>query len=258
MAAQGAHRQHGHRTRFDWGPVGAAHTVDPEGYAVVVDVISFTTTLSVCLDRGTEVIPFPWRDDHAAEVAREQGAVLARGRSEGASTHHRAGGSTPSLSPASIRDHDGPLPLLLLPSPNGSTIAHQLAGTGAVVLGAGLRNAAAVARWVLERAGQDPVVTVVAAGERWPDGTLRPAVEDLWGAGAVVEALGPHGRSPEAEAAAAAWRGVRDDLGAQLAACAGGVELSQQGWHGDVVIAAEAEASTSVPVLCGGRFVDGT
>jgi len=33
-------------------------------------------------------------------------------------------------------------------------------------------------------------VMVVAAGERWPNGSLRPAAEDLWGAGAVLHTLG--------------------------------------------------------------------
>ena len=42
---------------------------------------------------------------------------------------------------------------------------------------------AAVARWLQARGG---TVAVVAAGERWPDGSLRPAAEDLWGAGAVL------------------------------------------------------------------------
>ena len=78
---------------------------------------------------------------------------------------------------------------LVLPSPNGSTVSARLAAAGATVVGVSLRNAAAAAAWVRARAGDGPVA-VVAAGERWYDGPLRPAAEDLWGAGAFIAALG--------------------------------------------------------------------
>ncbi len=46
----------------------------------MVDVLSFTTTLSVALDRGAEVLPLPWQHESAAAFAREQRATLALGR----------------------------------------------------------------------------------------------------------------------------------------------------------------------------------
>src|SRR5690606_21324013 len=101
--------------------------------------------------------------------------------------------------------------------PMGSTISAQVAGAGADVLAASLRNRSAVARWLAERLATEPetAVTLVAAGERWPDGSLRPAVEDLWGAGAVVSALlsqGVTSMSPEAHTAAAAFDAVRSSI----------------------------------------------
>ena len=45
------HRQSGADIRFEWGPVGAAAML-PVDIAVVVDVLSFTTAVTVGLERG--------------------------------------------------------------------------------------------------------------------------------------------------------------------------------------------------------------
>jgi len=143
-----------------------------------------------------------------------------------------------------------------MPSPNGSSISFGLADQGCVVVGACLRNRAAVARWLQARGG---TVAVVAAGERWPDDSLRPAVEDLWGAGAVLSALAAGGRpgfSPEARAARATYEAIGTDLAAALHDCAGGQELDALGFGADVDVAAEVGASSVVPVLRDGVFVD--
>lgn len=231
------------RIRFDWGPTGAAAIAAP--VTVVVDVLSFTTTLSVAVERGMTVYPFRWKDERAAAYAEERDAVLAQGRSA------RTG---VSLSPVTVRRAVG-VERLVLPSPNGSTISLGLADQGVTVVGGCLRNAGAVARWAWER-GED--VAVVAAGERWPDGSLRPAVEDLWGAGAVVAGLvdlGATGLDPEARVAERAYREVR--LPDDLVACVSGQELVAMGFPEDVAIAAEADCSTVVPVLDDGAFRDG-
>jgi 2-phosphosulfolactate phosphatase len=100
-------------------------------------------------------------------------------------------------------------------------------------------------------AGGDGPVAVVAAGEHRPDGSLRPAVEDLLGAGAVLHALA--GRpSPEARAAVAAWR--QRDLPGDLLACASGRELAALGRVAEVRLAAEHDVSRVVPVLRDGAF----
>ena len=64
---------------------------------------------------------------------------------------------------------------IVLPSPNGSSICFALADSGLTVVGACLRNRAAVARWLAPQLAAGATVAVVAAGERWPDGSLRPA-----------------------------------------------------------------------------------
>ena len=98
----------------------------------------------------------------------------------------------------------------------------QLAGVagpdhvdGAPVLRGSLEQAAELASWSLARQtelGGRLRVAVIAAGVERPDGTLRFAVEDLLAAGAIIEAISDAGidhQSPEAAAAASAYRGLR-------------------------------------------------
>ena len=242
--------QGGHRVRFDWGPEGADAITPGAAFVAVVDVLTFTTTLTVAVERGIRVLPYRWRDESAVALAREHRADLAVARSE-------AGPGQVSLAPETVQRARG-IERLVLPSPNGSTVAARVAASGSAVVGVSLRNAAAAAAWVRSRAGDRPVA-VVAAGERWNDGPLRPAVEDLWGAGAFIAALiGDQraGLSPEARAALAAWRDIAADLPAALADCASGRELIGNGYPGDVTVAGERTDSTAVPVLVDGWFTD--
>lgn len=248
----GAHGQAAYTRRLDWGLAGARALVAdarPGDVAVVVDVLSFTTALTVAVEQGVAVHPYPWVSEQAAAYAAERGATLAVGRREGLST------GAVSLSPASFVDASD-IDRVVLPSPNGSTIAFALAEAGVTVVGASLRNAGAVAAWLRDRPAS--TVSVVAAGEQWPDGALRPAVEDLWGAGAVLSALGAAGASPEAEAAVAAFGAVSGELEAALRRCASGRELVETGFTSDVDLAAAHDVSRVVPVLYGDVFEDGT
>jgi 2-phosphosulfolactate phosphatase len=246
------------RVRMDWGQQGAQASCQDAGLAVVVDVLSFTTTLTVAMDGGAEVYPFRSDDESAQEFARRHDAVLAVGRFE--ARDGAQSGAAVSLSPASIRSATG-VARLVLPSPNGSALASELRARGVTVVGAALRNRLAVARWIFSslagNSGQP--VSVIAAGERWPDDSLRPGVEDLWGAGAVISALadlGVGGLTAEARMAAAAFAAVSGSLPAELAASVSGQELIAAGFAADVAIAAELDTSDSVPVLSGERFVN--
>ncbi|MEI8407271.1 MULTISPECIES: 2-phosphosulfolactate phosphatase [unclassified Kribbella] len=242
--------QDGFRVGFDWATTGAAAV--PGSITAVVDVLSFTTAVTVAADLGIEVYPYRWRDESAVAYAKQYDAALAVGRSE-------AGPGQVSLSPVTVRQARG-IKRLVLPSPNGSTISQQLSDAGTTVIAVSLRNRAAAAEWVSKRLAEDPQLTVVAiaAGERWKDGSLRPAVEDLWGAGGFLAALDVDGFSPEARAAAAAYKDAEQDLQTLLHDCAGGRELTQYGFAQDVAIAAELDSSRSVPVLRDGKLIAST
>lgn len=239
--------------RLDWGPVGARATASD--IAVVVDVLSFSTSVTVAIERGMRVYPYPWRGPRAKEFAAEHDAVLAVGRLE-ATTDGAV--VAPSLSPAGLLVC-APVPRLVLPSPNGSTIAAGLQRGGATVTVACLRNAAAVATWLAAGLQDGRTVAVVAAGERWAyDDSLRPALEDHLGAGAVLSGLVALGyadlMSPEARAAAELFGAARDRLGAWMRGCVGGRELASRGFAADVDVAADLDASAVVPVLTDGAF----
>jgi hypothetical protein len=77
-----------------------------------------------------------------------------------------------------------------------------------------LEGAEELGDWALaqqELAGGRFRIAIVAAGASRDDGSLRFAVEDLLAAGAIIEAIADRGidhQSPEAAAAAAAYRGL--------------------------------------------------
>jgi len=239
--------------RLDWGPVGAQAT--RAEVAVVVDVLSFTTAVTVAVERGTRVYPYRWRGAQAAAFAAEQDAVLAVGRLEASKAGTPA---APSLSPAGLLTGT-PVPRLVLPSPNGSTIAAALERSGAIVVAGCLRNARAVAAWLVPQLASGRSVAVIAAGERWgEDDSLRPALEDHLGAGAIVAALAALGygdrMSPEARAAGELFEAGRPSLLERMHECVGGRELTSKGFAADVDVAAALDASTTVPVLIDGAF----
>jgi 2-phosphosulfolactate phosphatase len=241
--------------RFEWGPAGAERLRQGSACVVVVDVLSFTTSVTVAVEAGTQVYPYPWRDDTAATFARDKAARLAVGRTSVSAE------SPWSLSPAALRRAPA-VDRLVLPSPNGSTIAAAAASAGATVVAGSLRNAYAAGHWLTGQGFGTPdrPVAVIASGERWPDGSLRPALEDLLGAGGVIAALADAGSdslSPEAAAAHAMFR-TTADVAATVADCASGRELVAYGFAEDVAIATELHQSPTVPVLTADAFVAAT
>lgn len=145
-------------------------------------------------------------------------------------------------------------PRLVLPSPNGSAIAATARG---VVVAACLRNAATAATWVLQHGyGTDEhPIAVIASGERWPDGSLRPALEDGLGAGAVLWHLSAAGCRLSVEAAAMATTyKATGDVGEAVRASVSALELKATGFSSDVDVAVELDVDAHVAVLADGAF----
>ena len=224
----------------EWGLQGIEALRDRVAALVIVDVLSFSTAVDVAVARGAFVIPFAEGGRAAAEAAAAAGAVLAKRRAEGAGFSL----SPPSLSGIARGTR------LLLPSPNGARLS--LAAGAVPVFTGCLRNAAAVGAAVRAVAGEG-AVGVVPAGEQWPDGGLRPAVEDLLGAGAILDALDLP-LSPEARVARDAFRGALPDLDEILRGSVSGRELIGRGFAGDVEFAAALHVSGTAPLLRDGAY----
>lgn len=226
--------------RCEWGVVGHHFLAPAADVLILVDILVFSTAVDIAVANGASVLPYRWRDDFAAAFAASKGALLAGPRSA-------VGGY--SLSPASLQSIPAGA-ALVLPSPNGSTLA---TGAGAITtFTACLRNCRAVAARARECGAR---IAVVPAGERWHDGSLRPAIEDLIGAGAILAHL-PGRASPEAETAVTAFERFRHNLHDALARYISGRELIERGFPSDVELAAEYAVSSSAPILNQDRFVD--
>ena len=246
--------QDGFTLRLGWGPNGLRRLAPVSDAVVIVDVLSFSTSVDVALGRGAVVLPYKWHDGSEDAYAAANDAVVAV---------KSAAPDRLSLRPSSLI-HIAAGTRLVLPSPNGSALAFAASEAGAdrVVVGS-LRNASAIGGWLNDMAsavgGPAPVVSVIAAGERWrgTTGPMRPAIEDLLGAGAILSAMQRNeGASPEALVAMAAFADARPVLADRLRSCGSGRELIGRGFPDDVEIAADLDASTVVPLLTGAELVN--
>jgi 2-phosphosulfolactate phosphatase len=230
----------------EWGMAGVNALHGHVSVLIIVDVLSFSTAVDIAVGRGAIVYPFAFTEPEAAQRAASQvDAVLAYPR--------RAAGGQFSLSPASLTGIPSGM-RLMLPSPNGSRLSFAASRTRnhVHVLAGCLRNAAAVAMEArsLAKTGS---IGVIPAGETWPDGSLRPAVEDFLGAGAIIDRLDLP-CSPEAQIARDAYRAAGREVDSMIRLCVSGRELVDRGFSGDVDLALEQGASTTAPRLTDGAY----
>ena len=224
---------------LEWNLAGLREGGRQADVVVVVDVLSFSTSVAVAVERGVDVYPYRFMDEYASRFAERLGAVLARPRP-----------AEVSLSPVSLARLEAGS-RVVLPSLNGAVLALEAASSGATVVAGCLRNAAVVSAFLAE---QPRRVIVVAAGEQWRDGASRFAVEDLLGAGAVLSGVPEASLSAEARVAVGAFQSTRSDLETVLRSCTSGRELAAVGSVEDVLWAADLDASPVLPVLEDGRF----
>lgn len=213
--------------RLEWGLSAVEHLAREVDCAVIVDVMSFSTCVSLAVDNGARIYPYPWKD----ESARKIGAKTA-------SPDRRFSDKGYSLSPVSIqRISEGES--LVLPSPNGSAISFRARDAAITVFSGCFRNLSATA----EACSGFRRVLVVPCGERWPDGSIRPSVEDYAAAGGIIAAMGRGSCSPEAQSAIAAWHFYQTHNLLPLHECSSALELQQRGLNEDIALCLEVDTA---------------
>lgn len=234
------YNQHNFDIRCEWGAKGIEQLAASSDAIIIVDVLSFTTCVSIAVDNEAVIYPFYADSISPEDFAREHDAILA-------SKNRQSEGF--SLSPASLMTIP-PQTRVVIPSPNGSMLSTM---TGATPTFAGcLRNAEAVAAAAM---ALGPTVSVIPAGERWfSDYSIRFALEDWLGAGAVIHYLSG-AKSYEARAAQNAFLPFRDDLQACLEGTGSGRELIEKGFPDDVIYAAALNVSDVAPRLVDGAYI---
>lgn len=223
--------------RLEWGEQGVSFLAPTSDVVIIVDVLSFTTCVEIATSRKAIIYPYRGELEMAREFAHSVNAKLAEKKRD----------AKYSLSPKSMTQIPEGIKLVL-PSPNGSTLSLATAETP--TLAGCLRNAQAVAA-AAKKLGHK--IAIIPAGERWPEGSLRPSFEDLIGAGAIINYLDGN-CSPEAQAARSAFRAAEDNLETLLLQCVSGKELIERGYKEDVLLAAELNVSACVPALQDGAY----
>ncbi|WP_059173674.1 2-phosphosulfolactate phosphatase [Bacillus sp. FJAT-27445] len=237
--------------RMEWGRRGAREAAERGDIVLIVDVISFSSTVTTALHTGCEIYPYPPHLDGKA-YAEQIGGEYILGRSEAA----KLGKAT--LSPVSFNtSHQGKS--FVLTSLNGAFCTWIAEKVPALLIGS-ILNAAAAAKAANEiRKRIQADITVVPCGEQWNqpaenEDSLRPSIEDYLGAGVILSMLDGE-KSPEAEVCEGGYQSAKDRLGKLIWDCGSGRELRAKGFEEDVVHCGKLNAFSTVPLLFGKKFI---
>jgi 2-phosphosulfolactate phosphatase len=237
--------------RMEWGRRGAREAAERGDILIIVDVLSFSSTVVSALHYGALIYPYPPNLD-GKEYARMMEAEYILGRAEAG----REG--KPTLSPASFNEMHVEKKYVLS-SLNGAFCTWIASGVPALLAGS-LLNASSAASVGNKLSKQlNASITVIPCGEQWHevtdyDDTLRPSVEDYLGAGTILSYLDGN-KSPEAQVCENAFNSSRSRIRELLWECGSGRELRERGFENDVEHCSRLNAMKVVPFLVGDHFV---
>ncbi|HMS34026.1 MAG TPA: 2-phosphosulfolactate phosphatase [Ignavibacteria bacterium] len=227
--------------RSEWGINGIETLARVSDVIIIADILSFSTSVDIAVSRGAIVFPYFYKNGSAVDFAFSKNAILAESDKLASDKY--------TLSPASLINIPANTKIVL-PSPNGSTLSLSTGTT--LTLSGSFRNAKAVAEFAMSKGKQ---ISVIPAGEKWTDGSVRYAVEDLAGAGAIISFL--KGKlSPESRSALAVYKSIETELKEQIEKCVSGKELIERGFGKDIDLASDFNVSSCVPGMINGAYVD--
>ncbi|MFH1701659.1 MAG: 2-phosphosulfolactate phosphatase [Candidatus Zixiibacteriota bacterium] len=234
------------KCHFDWFPKGALKAADQGDIVIIVDVLSFSTTVAYAVSNSAIIIPY-YHPNMAEEIAFREKAIISVSRSEVPSKGKY------SLSPATFLDIKAGEKVVLV-SPNGARCCLNSNGAFEIIIG-GFINAKAVCVYAMEiMKSSGKSVTVIACGEREYEsfeGELRKADEDYLGAGAIISQL-PCEKTNEAALCENYFIKHKDNLENEVSKCKSGLELSEWGYNKDVELAIKLNCLEVVPVYKNG------
>jgi len=241
--------------RVEWGQRGAREAAQRGDITIIVDVLSFSSTVVTAVHYGAAVVPFPPIRDAAIEYAKQIGARFVWGRAEA----EKFGGH--SLSPLTFSPEDRGQTFVLC-SLNGATCARAASKVPALLVGCFLNASAVadVANALQAKTGAD--ITVIPCGEKWSsvlenENDLRPGIEDYLGAGLILSML-KGSKSPEVRVCIGAYEHAKTSIRELIWDSGSGRELRERGYGRDVEYCAQIDVCRAVPVLHRERFVNAT
>lgn len=214
--------------RLEWGVQAVEQLAAEADCVVIIDVMSFSTCVSIATERGGFIFPYPWKDARAQDYAAVKNAQCAQ-------FDRRFEGPGFTLSPCSLQEMPAGT-RLVLPSPNGSSLTFSAKKARVDIYTACFRNLSATAR-ACEKYSR---ILVVPAGEKWPDNSLRPAIEDLAAAGGLISRLKHRRLSVEARGACAVYETMDRQ---ELLHCGSALELQRRGFAADVELCLQQDLS---------------
>ncbi|WP_256700789.1 2-phosphosulfolactate phosphatase [Paenibacillus sp. P46E] len=233
--------------KLEWGARGTRAASQRGDIVIIVDVLSFSSTVVTAVQHQAIIYPYPPPlNEQAKAYAQTKNAEMVWGRAEAL----REGGH--SLSPLSFGAGDRARNYVMC-SLNGALCTSAASQVPALLIGC-LLNASAVAKSAqrfAQKLNRD--ITVITCGEKWSDAVnqennLRPGIEDYLAAGAIIAQL-QGSKSPEAEVCAGAYEYSRHKIERLIRESASARELRERGYDADVTYCCQLDKYAVVPML---------